>query len=181
METTDSFPKSEKPSKKLGILPHILGLLFGFIGPLIVYVFADEDFVKKNASEALTWQVFLSLYTIVAIFGFSFILGFLLFPLLLVLNIIFSTIASAKARQGEVWSYPLTKNLFESRDTEAEEETQNGRKTEFSRLPKDEKIKKAKNMYMRGEITENELDNKLDNIIEENKEEDNREYSVEYN
>lgn len=42
----------------LGVLVHLIGLIFGFIGAGVVYLLANDEFTKSNARNAVNWQVF---------------------------------------------------------------------------------------------------------------------------
>lgn len=92
-------------------ITHILGFLTWVIGPLLVLVATDDEFVKENARNALNWQLMVAVYMLV-----SFVLLFVLVGLVFVfivplVNVAFCVIAAIKATEGEAWRYPLTPNI----------------------------------------------------------------------
>lgn len=167
----DDVPEysDQKDNSGLAALSHILGLMFGLLGPIIIYAIADDDFVRKNAAKAFTWQVFLILYIFLAVFMSFFFIGILLFPLLLLLNAVFCIVGAVKASKGEVWKYPGTVDLLEKSEENKNQPVQDqGRRDRRNR--RDTKVdenlteEKLKQMYIDGEISEEEFDRKLDEI-----------------
>jgi uncharacterized Tic20 family protein len=92
----------------IAIVAHISGFVTSIIGPLIIYLLVDDEFAKRNAANALNWQIMVIIYgTIAGLLAFVAI-GFAIIPLILLLNLVFCLIATVKASKGETWSYPLT-------------------------------------------------------------------------
>jgi len=99
-------------------LSALLSLVIGlpFIGPLIVYVVKKDDpYVRRQAAEALNFNLSITLYGLVlglVTFVLLFlVVGILLIPVFFVLAIIwivFVCIAAAAASRGEDYRYPLT-------------------------------------------------------------------------
>lgn len=92
----------------LPVLAHILGLVIGFLGPLIILLVGDDENSKKHSRAALNWQISLAIYMIVAFILFFVFIGMILLPALAVLNLIFCILAAVKASKGELYKYPLT-------------------------------------------------------------------------
>lgn len=168
----DDVPEYSDQKKNTGLaaVSHILGLVFGLIGPIVIYAISDDEFVRKNAAKAFTWQVFFLLYFFLAIFSISLFVGILLIPLVYILNIIFSVLGAVKAGNGEVWKYPGTVDLLEKseeqpqnqRRRDGRQRNQNtGRKASSREDLTEERLKQ---MYIDGEISEEEFDKKLDKI-----------------
>lgn len=97
--------------RTLGILTHVLGIFTGLLGPLLVYLIADDEFTKENARNALNWQISLTIYSIISIVLMIVLIGFLLIPVLILLNLVFCIMAAVKASDGEIWEYPITIDL----------------------------------------------------------------------
>lgn len=110
----------------MAMLPHLLSIFTGFIGPLIIYLIIKDDkkknkYVIDNAKHSLNFQISLVIYSValiillmvsvilsVLLIGIPFTILFTL--LLFVLGIfalVFEIIASVKAYQGEIYKYPL--------------------------------------------------------------------------
>ena len=92
----------------LGIISHVLGVFFGFLGPLVTYLIAEEGFGKENSKNALNWQISLLIYGVISGLLAFVLVGFFLMGLLGLLNLIFSVMAAVKASNGETWEYPVT-------------------------------------------------------------------------
>jgi hypothetical protein len=96
----------------MAAITHILALFTWLIGPLVVLLVTDDEFVKANARAAINWQIWLTIYSIIAGILILVGIGILLLPLLGLLDLVFIVIAAVKAADGEVWSYPLTIDLL---------------------------------------------------------------------
>lgn len=96
----------------LGCISHVTGLLGWIVGPLIIYLMSDDEYVKKNAGQSFSWQVNITIYMIISavlsLFGF----GIVILGILTVVNIWLCLVASLKAMAGKEWEYPLSKNYL---------------------------------------------------------------------
>jgi len=108
---------AKKAAKKLhdpilDVMTHILGLLTGFLAPLIILLAEKDKMTKQHAREALNWQLSLIIYAVISVILMlaiiTFIPGFLLAIALGLLNLIFCIKAAVRAEKGELWKYPLT-------------------------------------------------------------------------
>ncbi len=96
----------------MAAITHLLALFTWLIGPLVVLLVTDDEFVKANARNAINWQIWLTVYSLVAAVLILAGIGLLLLPLLGLLDTVFVIVAAVKAADGEVWSYPLTIDLL---------------------------------------------------------------------
>ena len=96
-------------AKNMGMLCHLLGL-FGFIGPLIIWLIEKDkiEFVNEQGKSALNWQISLVIYFFASWILALIVIGFVLMPVLVILNIVFVVLASVKASNGESYIYPLS-------------------------------------------------------------------------
>jgi len=101
-----------KQNNTLSILTHLLGLLTGFLGPLIILLASSEKNVKKHAKAVLNWQFSLLIYFIISAILIIILIGVLGFIALSIMNLIFSIIGAVKASEGQVWKYPLSIRFF---------------------------------------------------------------------
>lgn len=97
--------------KTLNVLAHILGLISGFIGPLIIFLVAEGK-PKDHARVALNWQFSFLIYYIASFILMFVLIGFLFIPVLIVLYFVFPIVGSVKASKGEIWKYPLSIPFF---------------------------------------------------------------------
>ena len=103
---------SESNNKSMMALAHILGLLTGFIGPLILYVSTQEPEVKRHARLALNWQISLLIYLLVSFVLVFLLVGIILIPIIFLMDLVFCIMAAVKANEGVAWKYPLTIQLI---------------------------------------------------------------------
>jgi len=94
-------------------MAHWLGILIGFLGPLIIMLTKGEQdrFVRANAVEALNFQITLMIgYVISGVLTAVFIgvLGFIVLP---IIGLIFSILGAMAANKGEVYRYPFNIRL----------------------------------------------------------------------
>lgn len=104
------------PSKdecNLAMLSHLLGIFTSFIGALIIWLIKrhDSGFVGQESAEALNFQITIALGWIVAAMLTVILVGFLLYPVLVVVNLIFSILAAVSASKGVGYRYPFTLRL----------------------------------------------------------------------
>lgn len=92
----------------MAVLTHILGLVSGFLGPLIVLLVSENNDVKKQARFALNWQISLIIYTIVGLVLTVILIGFLVIVAVGILNFVFSIMAAIKTSEGKTYAYPLS-------------------------------------------------------------------------
>lgn len=123
--TTPSENFADGQHTTLGVLVHLIGLvfggqLFGFISSGIVYLLADNKFTKANARNSLNWWLLMFGATIVVLFVAFIVTPGNIFSILTIIagsflglvSIAFSIWATLKANSGEVWEYPLAPKLI---------------------------------------------------------------------
>ena len=109
---------SDGDARMMAMLAHLLGALFGFLGPLIIWLVKKDEhpFVNDQGKEALNFQLALLiaylvsgvLYVIIS-FVTCGIGAFLPLPLLVtVFQLVFGIMGAVKANNGEYYRYPLT-------------------------------------------------------------------------
>ncbi len=101
------LPSQRANDKTLCVLAHVLGLLTGFLGPLIILLASPDHRAKQHARMALNWQISLIIYMIVSFVLMLVLIGFLFILILAVLDLVFCIMAAVKAGDGIAWKYPL--------------------------------------------------------------------------
>jgi uncharacterized Tic20 family protein len=99
----------------LTALSAFIGIPFGnIIGPLIIWLIKKDDFpmVNDQGKESLNFQISMTIYTIVSFFLCFVIIGFLLLPAVLLVDLILVIIASVEANKGDMYRYPFTIRLI---------------------------------------------------------------------
>jgi uncharacterized protein len=113
------LPELTPEARNWAMLCHLsalLGILAGvamFVGPLVIWLIKrnEHPFIDDQGKEALNFQLSMLIYTIIAFATLCILVGFVLVPLVYVLNIVFVIVASIKASNGEVYRYPMTIRL----------------------------------------------------------------------
>ena len=109
--------KKEKDSRLWGMLCHLsalsafLGIPFAHIlGPLIVWLIKKDEFpfVDDQGKESLNFQISMTAYGVVVFILCFVFVGFLLLPILVVVELILVIVASVSANRGETYRYPFT-------------------------------------------------------------------------
>jgi len=114
-------PEPDKDSKTMAMLAHLLGILTGPIGALIVWMMKKDQlpFVNDQGKEALNFQITVAIawVALIVIWFVGWVtliiscLATLLMIGLFVTNAIFCIIAGMKANKGIVYRYPINLNL----------------------------------------------------------------------
>lgn len=173
MKNTNIDLNESKTGKntKIAALAHILGFFTGIIGPALIYILSDNEFAKRNAARSITWQIFFTIYLILSIFLSLAFIGFLLLPLVGIADLVFSVIATIKASDGKEWKYPMTTDLILDSPSKKESNYQSERNQNRDYNP-DSRIDELKQMYLDGQISEEEFENLVDANLKKDKDEE---------
>ncbi len=100
--------------RNLAMLAHILGIVTGWVGPLIIYLVAgaDKPFAKKQGAEALNFQITVLIAYVVSWILMFVMIGFVLFPVVWVVNLVFCIMAAMAVNRGEDYRYPIALRLI---------------------------------------------------------------------
>ena len=107
---TPQQPLSDADARLWAMLGQLSGIILGFVGSLIIMlVFGPRSaFVKKESTEALNFQITVTIAYVVSFILMFILIGFVLFLAVWILNIVFCIIAGMKNNQGLEYRYPLT-------------------------------------------------------------------------
>jgi len=102
-----------KDECNLAMLSHLLGIFTGFLGCLVIWLVKKDEsaFVAQQAKEALNFQITLMIGGLIAAALTIILIGALLFPVLYILNILFSILGAIAASKGQSYRYPLAIRL----------------------------------------------------------------------
>ena len=99
------------------VLCHASALLGFFVplgghilAPLVVWLMkrAESAEIEEHGKEALNFQLSMLIYSIIAGVLMLVLIGFVLLPILHILNVVFVILASLRASEGQLYRYPLT-------------------------------------------------------------------------
>ncbi|MDR3055407.1 MAG: DUF4870 domain-containing protein [Zoogloeaceae bacterium] len=113
-------PPSAIPSnaRNTAMIAHLLGIITGFIGALIIWLInngsdapddAGKAFIVVSTKEALNFQFTLLIIGFVLTVTF---IGAFLLPVLWILDMVFSIVGAVSASNGKVYRYPMSLRLF---------------------------------------------------------------------
>ena len=97
----------------MAVLAHVLGIIVGFIGPLIIYLVANNDpYGKSQAKEALNFQITVLIGVIVGIILTIVGIGVIILWAISIANLILCIMAAIAASKGEDYRYPFAIRLI---------------------------------------------------------------------
>jgi uncharacterized Tic20 family protein len=110
--TTSNTPSND--DKNIATVTHLGGTVFSFVPSLIVWVLKKDDsaYLGDQAKEALNFQITIVIATFVAGILVWLLVGFILLPLIWLMNIVFCIIAAISTSKGETYRYPLCLRLL---------------------------------------------------------------------
>ena len=102
-----------KDDCNIAMLAHLLGIFTGFLGALVIWLVKKESsaYVAQESAEALNFQLTVMIGYIICGVLTVILIGLIAFPLLYVLNIIFSIIGAIAASKGTGYRYPFALRL----------------------------------------------------------------------
>ena len=96
--------------KTMALLAHLLGIVLGFIGPLIIWLLKKDEskFVDYHGKEALNFQLTMLIGYIIGYVLTFVLIGICILGIVWIVAIIFSVIAAVAANNGEYYRYPIS-------------------------------------------------------------------------
>ncbi|MDD4182853.1 MAG: DUF4870 domain-containing protein [Candidatus Omnitrophica bacterium] len=98
----------QKSENNMAMACHLLGLA-GVLGPLIIWLIknADSPAVNKHGKESLNFQLSILIYAFGAWLSSFILIGFVLFPAVIIFDYVMIIVAAVKTSKGEDFQYPL--------------------------------------------------------------------------
>lgn len=80
------------------------------LAPLIIWLVKRESssYIDMHGREALNFQISMSIYTFIAGIFIIVVIGFILVPILVLINLILAVLAAISANKGQSYQYPAT-------------------------------------------------------------------------
>ena len=111
--TTGEAPQDQRT---MSLLAHLLGIVTGPIGALIIWLVSKDDaskgFVVDQSKEALNFQITVFIAIVISWILAFVLIGLLLLPLVGIANLVLCIIAGIKANNGESYRYPFALRLI---------------------------------------------------------------------
>lgn len=101
----------------LAVICHLVSLvatslLCNIFVPIVIMCVSESPFVKKQAKEALNFQISVVFWALISIAACFIFVGFFMLIVLAVAAIVLPIIAAIKVSAGEDYRYPLTFRLI---------------------------------------------------------------------
>jgi len=110
---TEESKPGGSDQNQMAMIAHLLGIVIGFVGPLIIYLTAkDKPFAYEQSKEALNFQITVVIAWVAAAILSVIGIGLLLYPVVWIANVIFCIIAGMAANKGEKYKYPFAIRLI---------------------------------------------------------------------
>ena len=107
---------ASQEDKTLAMLTHLSGIILSFIVPLVIWLTnkdkSDKGWLNDQAREALNFQITIAIAWVVAIVLSAVAIGFLLYPVIWIGNLILCILAGIKANEGVAYRYPFALRLI---------------------------------------------------------------------
>ena len=110
--TSGAEPSSD--DKNIATVTHLGGTVFSFVPGLLVWILKKDDsaYLADQAKEALNFQITILIASFVAAILMWLLIGFILLPIVWLLNVVFCIIAAISTSKGETYRYPLCLRLI---------------------------------------------------------------------
>lgn len=101
---------SDSDARQLAMLAHLLGLLTGFVGPLVLWLVKKDEhpFIDDQGKEALNFQITIMLAMFVSGILTVVCVGFIGIIVFLVLDWIGCIMGAIESNKGVAYRYPMT-------------------------------------------------------------------------
>ena len=112
--STSPITTPSNDDKNIATITHLAGAVFSFIPSLMVWMLKkdDSEYIATQAKEALNFQISILVANFVACVLMWVLIGFLLFPIIWLVNIVLCVIAAISTSKGENYRYPLSLRLL---------------------------------------------------------------------
>ena len=111
---TNDLTVPNNDDKNIATVTHLSGTVFSFIPALIVWILKKDDsaYIADQAKEALNFQITVLIAQFIAAILAWVLIGFILIPIIWILNVVFCIIAAIASSKGETYRYPLCLRLI---------------------------------------------------------------------
>ncbi len=88
----------------------VLVAIPGFIGPAVIWFLKKDEspVIAGQAKESLNFQITMFIYMVISALLILVLVGVILFPLVIIADIVFAIIAGVRAGEGVEYRYPMT-------------------------------------------------------------------------
>lgn len=114
MSTEITTPAPSNDDKNIATITHLAGTVFSFVPSLIAWLLKKEDseYISSQAKEALNFQITIILALFVAKILMAVLIGFALFAIIWLANIVLCIAAAIATSKGKTYRYPFCLRLL---------------------------------------------------------------------
>src|SRR5699024_9728322 len=104
--------------RNLGMLSHLVPAILlplsvgtlGFVRSLVIFLLYKDrgPFVRQHAANSLNVQIITAILLVLSTLLMFVLIGFLFYPIVIVVAVIIHIVGAVKANNGEWWTPPLT-------------------------------------------------------------------------
>lgn len=106
-------PSGELDGRTIAILVWVGTIFFGFIPSLIIFLIKKDDaFLFEHTKEALNWSITTAIGWLCASMLTFMLIGFLLYPVIILCNLIFCVMGAIKASNNQYFRVPVSLRLI---------------------------------------------------------------------
>lgn len=110
---SDPVATPSQDSKNIALLMWIGTIFFGFIPALIIYLIKTEDsYLADQSKEALNWSITVIIGCAIAWVLCLILIGFLILPIIGILNVVFCILGAVGASSGKFYRVPFALRLI---------------------------------------------------------------------
>lgn len=113
----NNFDAPTGEERSLSAICHLVSLvatsmLCNLVVPIVIMCISDSPFVKKQAKEALNFQISVVFWALISLAACLVFVGFFMLIALAIAAIVLPIIATVKVANGDDYRYPLTFRLI---------------------------------------------------------------------
>jgi uncharacterized Tic20 family protein len=107
-----STPTSDE--RTFAILSHVLSLVVGILGPLIIWLIKKDEsqYVNECAKESLNFQITVYIGLIIGGITAAILIGIIILAVIGVADVVFVIIAAIKTSENKIYRYPFNLRLI---------------------------------------------------------------------
>jgi uncharacterized protein len=113
-QVSSDLTSPSNDDKNIATVTHLGGTVFSFIPALIVWILKKDEsaYLSDQAKEALNFQITILIASFVASILIWLLIGFVLLPIIWLVNLVFCIIAAIATSKGETYRYPFCLRLI---------------------------------------------------------------------
>lgn len=105
------LPELTNEQKVLSLCAYLVPLVTNsnFLAPLIIWLLkkGEDAYTEQHAKESLNFQITYLIFAVISYISIFLIVGFILFPAVIITYLVFSILACVKAYKGEEYKIPI--------------------------------------------------------------------------